>query len=294
MEFLWCIVVTTFIGVLFKLFGRYKVNTFNAIVINYTVCLLLGTLIDPDIQWPFSPDMTDAPWFKFDIALGLLFIVGFNLTATSIQKAGITMTTLIQRMSIILTVSFTVILFHEHFGWLECCGLILALLAIVSINQKTPSLTLSLKGPFPVILLAVMVLAATIEILLYYVEKTGVVGRQQLAFTTHGFGVAAVFGWTAVGWMWIRGQFKISGKDVLGGILLGIPNFFSIFLLLKMLNQGWNGSLMYPMVNVTVLLLSTIVAVIAFHEKLNRINWIGIGLASASILTIAYAHNSAG
>ena len=69
---------------------------------------------------------------------------------------------------------------------------------------------------------------------------------------------------------------------------------FSIFLLLKMLNQGWNGSLMYPMVNVTVLLLSTIVAVIAFHEKLNRINWIGIGLASASILTIAYAHNSAG
>lgn len=294
MEFLWCIVVTTFIGVLFKLFGRYKVNTFNAIVINYTVCLILGTLIDPDIQWPFSPEMTGTPWFKFDLVLGLLFITGFNLTATSIQKAGITMTTLIQRMSIILTVSFTVILFHEHFGWLEFGGLVLALLAIVSINQKTSTFSLSPKGPFPVILFAVMLLAATIEILLYYVEKTGVVGQQQLAFTTHGFGVAAVFGWAAVGWMRIRGQFKISGKDVLGGILLGIPNFFSIFLLLKMLNQGWNGSLMYPMVNVTVLLLSTIVAVIVFHEKLNRINWIGIGLASAAILTIAYAHNSTG
>ena len=84
----------------------------------------------------------------------------------------------------------------------------------------------------------------------------------------------------------------MTGRDVIAGILLGIPNFFSIFLLLKMLNQGWNGSLMYPLVNVSVLLLSTMVAVIAFREKLNRLNWIGIGLASAAILIIAYAHTT--
>lgn len=292
MEFLWCIVVTTCIGIGFKLFSRFKINTFNAIVVNYTVCLTLGTLIDRDAGLPFTGSILQARWFVFDLILGLLFIVGFNLTAKSIQQAGITLTTLVQRMSLILTVSFTVILFKEHFGWLELGGLMMALMAIIAINQKTSSLSLKLSGPFPIILMAVLVISAAIEILLYYVEKTGLVGNDQMAFTTHGFGCAAIFGWVSLIWLAFKKKLKVTGRDVIAGILLGIPNFFSIFLLLKMLNKGWNGSLMYPLVNVSVLLLSTLVAVIAFREKLNRLNWIGIGLASAAILVIAYAHTT--
>lgn len=292
MEFLLCITVTTCIGIGFKLFSRFNINIFNAIVINYTVCLILGTLIDTKSGWPFSVSIIQSNWFSFDVILGLMFIVGFNLTAHAIQKAGITLTTLIQRMSLILTVSFTVILFQEKFGWLEFCGLMLALMAIIAINQKTSSISLHRTGPFPFILMAVLVLSAAIEILLYYVEKTGLVGNNQMAFTTHGFGCAAIFGWLSLVWLAINKKLKLTGRDIIAGVLLGIPNFFSIFLLLKMLNQGWNGSLMYPLVNVSVLLLSTMVAVIAFREKLNRLNWIGIGLASAAILIIAYAHTS--
>lgn len=292
MEFLWCITVTTCIGIGFKLFSRFNINTFNAIVINYTVCLILGTLIDTESGWPFSRSVIHAPWFFFDLILGLMFIVGFNLTAHSIQQAGITLTTLIQRMSLILTVSFTVILFKEHFGWLEFGGLIMALMAILAINQKTSSFSLHRSGPFPFILMAVLVLSAAIEILLYYVEKTGLVGNDQMAFTTHGFGCAAIFGWVSLVWLRFKKKLKLTGRDLIAGILLGIPNFFSIFLILKMLNKGWNGSLMYPLINVSVLLLSTLVAVIAFREKLNRLNWIGIGLASAAILVIAFAHTT--
>jgi drug/metabolite transporter (DMT)-like permease len=291
MEFLWCIVVTTCIGIGFKLFSRFGINTFNAIVINYTVCLLLGSILDPEMTWPFSGTVIRAPWFKYDILLGFLFIIGFNLTANSIQRAGITLTTLIQRMSLILTVSFTVILFHEHFGWLEFAGLLLAISAIIAINQKTSFLSLSFSGSFPVILVAVLVFSAAIEILLFYVEKTGAVGQQQLAFTTHGFGVAAILGWLALGITFFKGTFKFTRKDILAGILLGLPNFFSIFLILRMLNMGWQGSIMYPMINISVLLLSTFAAVFIFKERLNRLNWIGIGFACMAILVIAYAHN---
>jgi drug/metabolite transporter (DMT)-like permease len=169
----------------------------------------------------------------------------------------------------------------------------MALMAIIAINQKEGAGSWSLAGRPPLLLLTVLVFAAAIEILLFYVEKSGTVGRQQMAFTTHGFGCAGIVGWIAIGWLWIRKRNRISLRDVIAGVMLGIPNFFSIYLLLKMLNQGWDGSVMYPMVNVTVLLLSTFVAVIVFREKLNRINWIGIALASASILIIAYAHNAA-
>ena len=291
MAFVWCILATTCIGIGFKLFPAYRINTFNAIVINYTVCLALGVLLDPDIDLPFSRQVLSSDWFMFDLLMGVLFIVGFNLTARSIQTTGITLTTITQRMSILLTVTYTVLFFNEHFGALEALGLLLALAAIVSINLKPGKRQEGIQGSLSPILLAVLILSSTIEILLFYVEKTGIVGNQQIAFTTHGFGVAAVVGWIAIGVRTWTTSFDITRRDVIAGTLLGLPNFFSIYLLLHMLNHGWKGALMYPMVNVSVLLLSTMVALIIFKEKLNRINWAGIAFATLSILIIAYAHN---
>jgi drug/metabolite transporter (DMT)-like permease len=255
------------------------------------VCLLLGSFLDPGRTFPFSSEIISTPWFKYDLLLGLLFISGFNLTAIAIQKSGITLTTMMQRMSLITTVSFTVVVFHERFGWPVFCGLLLALMAIAAINQGGSSISFSKPGKNAPLLLLVLLLSSAIEIILFYVEKSGLVGVQQMAFTTHGFGCAAVIGWLVMGWLWIKRKNLISRKDIYAGILLGIPNYFSIYLMLVMLNQGWKGSIMYPMLNVSVLLLSTIIAVIGFHEKLNRLNWIGIGLAALSILTIAYAQN---
>lgn len=291
MTFVWCLLVTICIGICFKLFGRWKVNTFNAIVINYTVCLFLGFLLDPNGTIPFSIQNIQTPWFKYDLLLGLLFITGFNLTAHAIQKAGITLTTMMQRMSLITTVSFTVIVFHERFGWPAFCGLLLALLAIAAINQTGTSISFHKPGKYTPLLFLVLLLSSAIEIILFYVEKSGLVGEKQMAFTTHGFGCAAILGWLMMGWLWIKRKNSISRRDIYAGILLGIPNYFSIYLMLVMLNQGWKGSIMYPMLNVSVLLLSTIIAVIGFREKLNRLNWIGIGLAALSILTIAYTQN---
>jgi drug/metabolite transporter (DMT)-like permease len=273
------------------LFARYGVNTFNAIVINYTVCLALGTLIGNPGNWPFSASTIASEWFKFDLLLGFLFIIGFNLTARSIQLAGITLTTMIQRMSLLITVSFTVIVFKERFGPFEFSGLILAIFAIAAITNNNSVISFKHSGTIPLLLLLVMVFSAAIEIILFYVEKSGIVGNEQLAFTTHGFGIAAVLGWLTLIFHLLKGKLNLTRKDVIAGILLGLPNFFSIFLILKMLNQGWKGPILYPMINVTVLLLSTFTAILLFKERLNKMNWLGIILACASILVIAYAHN---
>ena len=292
MIFLWCVLASTCISVGFKLFTKFGINTFNAIVINYTVCLTLGSLLDPTVTYPFSKEITSSPWFLYDALLGSVFIIGFNLTAHAIQVAGITLTSLMQRMSLILTVAFTVIFFHEHFGLIEISGITCAILAIIAINQKGKRFNLTGLHPFPWILVAVLMLSAVVEILLYYVEKSHLVGDAQMAFTTHGFGCAAIWGWISLAWLALRKQLKLTWQDVMAGIMLGIPNFFSIYLLMVMLNQGWNGSIMYPMLNVSVLMVSTLVAVYFFREKLNRMNWIGVFFASMAIFLIAYAHHS--
>jgi drug/metabolite transporter (DMT)-like permease len=195
-------------------------------------------------------------------------------------------------MSILLTVSFTVLVFHEHFGWLEGIGLIFALLAILFMNMKKTGTNDLFSSPSKFFLLLVLACSSSIEILLFYVEKTGLVGQEQVTFTSHGFGIAAAFGWLVLAFTWFKGKIRITLKDVFAGFMLGVPNFFSIYFLLLMLNKGWNGSIMYPLVNVSVLLCSTAVAVMAFSEKLTKLNWIGILMATAAILTIAYAQNA--
>jgi uncharacterized membrane protein len=80
---------------------------------------------------------------------------------------------------------------------------------------------------------------------------------------------------------------KFHSRHVIAGIVLGIPNFGSIYFILKMLEQGWEGSVFFPINNVGVILLSTAVALIIFKEQLSRLNIIGIVLAILGIVLIS-------
>lgn len=294
MAFIACVLVSASIGVLFKLFPRWRVNTFNAIVVNYTLCLALGVALDPTVRWPFEAGVRQAPWFTLDLLVGVLFITGFNLTALAVRQAGMTLTTLMQKMSILLTVAFTLLLFGEPAGTAKITGLAVALVAIFLVNRPRPGMLATMQRRQLIELFLVWLIAAGVEMVLYVADRTGIVGERHMAFTTHGFGVAGIIGWTIILFRLAGGQPLPSRRDVLGGLLLGAPNFFSIYLLLHMLNEGWAGSIMYPLVNVTVLVLSALIALLAFRERLSRVNWVGIGLAILAIGLIAWSENTAG
>ncbi|HUR30574.1 MAG TPA: EamA family transporter [Saprospiraceae bacterium] len=292
MAFVWCVLAATFIGVCFKLFDRWKVNSINAIVINYTTCLILGIIVNDEVYDLNLKNIIFSPWFRFDILLGFLFMIGFNLTSYSVSKIGLTISVMMLKMSIILTVAFTVLVFGEKFGWIEFSGFLLAVLAIIAINQKAKSLNKSISPAHRWLSLGLLLLfAAGIEIVLYYVQKTELVSDHQKLFTTIGFGCAALIGWIIIGISLLAKKTKLNWKDCLAGILLGIPNYFSVYLILVLLQDGWKGSIVYPLLNVCVLLLSTLTAVLLFHEALTTINKLGIVLAILAILIIAFAQN---
>lgn len=291
MAFFWCVLVTAAIGVLFKLFPRWRVNTFHAIVVNYTLCLMLGTWLDPTVAFPFEPAVLQAPWFHWDILIGFLFIAGFNLAARAVQDAGMTVTTLMQKMSILLTVAVAVLAFHEPAGLVKWLGLASAAVSILLVNRPAPGTLQSLQHRQWIELFLVWLIAAAVEIVLLGTERTGLLADQQMAFTTHGFGIAGLIGWTLILFRRAGGRPGPNLRDAAAGILLGVPNFFSIFLLLVMLKQGWQATLLYPLLNITVLVTAALIAVIAFRERLTRTNWTGIVMAIAAILLIAWSEN---
>jgi uncharacterized membrane protein len=49
-----------------------------------------------------------------------------------------------------------------------------------------------------------------------------------------------------------------------------------------------NSSAIFPIVNIGIVLFSTLVAFFAFREKLSKLNWVGIALAVAAILLMAW------
>ena len=88
----------------------------------------------------------------------------------------------------------------------------------------------------------------------------------------------------------IKGNFKFQWKNILGGIVLGIPNYYSMEFLLKALQtEGLESSTLFTINNVSIVILTTVFALVFFKEKLIKKNWIGIGLAVISILLVASA-----
>ena len=78
---------------------------------------------------------------------------------------------------------------------------------------------------------------------------------------------------------------KISFKNIIGGVLLGIPNYFSIYFVLLSL-ESLGGAVVFPVLNIGVVLISTIISYLFYKENLNKGNWFGIVLACVSIFLL--------
>ena len=87
----------------------------------------------------------------------------------------------------------------------------------------------------------------------------------------------------------IKGQTVIRTKNIIAGVCLGIPNFFSIYLLLLALQQGWEGSVVFPINNVGVLVLAAFFGIVLFKEKLNGFKLAGFILSLLAIFFITYS-----
>ncbi|MBK7668019.1 MAG: hypothetical protein IPJ32_12200 [Sphingobacteriaceae bacterium] len=74
---------------------------------------------------------------------------------------------------------------------------------------------------------------------------------------------------------------------MIGGIILGIPNYFSIFFILKSLEANiFTSAQLFPVLNISNVVLTALVGFLVFKEKLSAQNLLGVLLAVISILLI--------
>lgn len=280
------IAASTLLFIIFKLFNVYKINTFQAIVVNYAVACVCGLLsYDSKIK---TSDIINSEWFYGAIGLGFLFISVFNLMALTAQKNGLSVASVASKMSVIIPIIFGIYMYNESAGFQKIIGIILALIAVYLASVKSKS-AINFKQNLALPLL-VFIGSGIIDTSIKYLETTYVPENGIPIFSATIFSFAFIIGILMVIFKVIRKQFQFDSKSIIGGIALGIVNYYSIFFLLKALNvEGNESSTLFTINNVGIVMLSTLVGLLAFKETISRKNWIGIGLAIVAIILVTFA-----
>jgi uncharacterized membrane protein len=289
----------------FRLFPRYEINTFQAIVFNYFVCFLTGYLLLPEGQ-SVSIDLSQT-WTWLALGLGVGFILTFLLSGLSTQRIGITATSLANNLSLVIPVCFSLFVFQtggKTFDGFNYLGLVLAVIAVgLSTYKKEPAPTSNpdgstatyphksrLSGATLLLPVAVFLLYGATNTIINYMNIHYIAssGNTVVVMLTMIVG-AMVAGTIMLGVRLIRGQEKIVVRNLIGAVTLGVPNFLSFYTLLLALSQfGGNGAFVYPLYNIGVILVAALLAALFFQEKLSTANRIGLVLAVLAIALISW------
>ncbi len=282
---LFSILSSSVIFVIFKLFQKFGVNTLQAIIINYFIACMVGFfgfIKDTDVSL-----IPGKLWFPGTLILGALFISVFNLAAITTQRSGLSVVSVATKMSVAIPVFFGIILYNESTGFWKITGILLALLAVYLTSIKTKT-GLKIKKENIIFPLLVFIGSGIIDTLIKYLETTFVAIDEVALFSTTIFALAGTIGIFILAGQAAKGKLRITGKNILGGIILGIPNYFSIyFLVLALRSEGFESSTLFTINNVAIVLFSTILGILLFKEHLIPRNWIGIFLAVISIILVA-------
>ncbi|MDC6364977.1 MULTISPECIES: EamA family transporter [Flavobacteriaceae] len=278
------ILSSTLIFVVFKLFDIYKVQTLYAIVVNYMVACIVGLFL---YENPIEVEpIIEASWFWGPVALGVLFIVIFNLMAKTAQVAGVSVASVATKMSLVIPVIFGVIFFKEKLSLLQVLGIFLALGAVYLASVKTKNISINKKD----VLLPLLVFLGSgiIDTSMKYFEERHLSNEEVAIFSSMIFGCAALTGCIFILMKSSQKPLKLNFKNVLGGIVLGVPNYFSIYFLIRALKSNvFDSAALFTLNNVAIVLLSTIVGIVLFKERLSLKNWSGVALAIVSIILVA-------
>ena len=275
-----------------KAVERFGVPVLQAIVFNYITCVITGSIVNG--AFPINGSAPQQSWFWWALLMGCLFFSLFNLIGFTAQRISVSVASVANKLSLVIPFVFSLYLYNEQSSALKLAGLVIALVAVVATclpakgerHKKHNLLSPALRLLVPLILFAG---SGLLDTLIKYVEQNFLNEQNSNAYLITAFATAAVIGLLVMTVLVASGRQKFVPKSILAGIIIGVPNYFSIWSLVIVLklNPG-NSSAIIPINNMGIVLVSSVMAFIFFRERLSLINWVGIALSIAAISLIAF------
>ena len=267
--------------VLFRYFKQWGIDNLQAIIVNYVVAAAIGFASHEGAS--SLGIIVEKPWFSVSIILGILFIGVFFLFALSSQVAGVAITAVASRMSVVIPVTAAFLLFDETATLTKIFGIALALPAFYLTfkkkrNENVAFLTLLLP-------LAIFIGTGSNDLLMKYTEYHYLQDDlfQLLAVV---FTLSLVIGVIILLVRVVLGKTVLQTKNIAAGLALGMVNFYSTYFMFRSM-EYFDSSVMFPVLNIGVVSLAAFSDAFLFNEKFSTANRIGIGLALLAIVFIS-------
>lgn len=283
-----CIAFNAAIFICFKFYSKYNVPLLPAIVINYCVCVFTGALYSgqeliSEIQSGF------ASWMYFAIGLGFVFLGTFYLMAYVTHKFSISVSSISAKISLVIPVLFSLFVLQTqllNYNFLNYLGMAGALGAIILSSWKDRKMKVSnlskkdLWLPF-----ALFFLNGLIDTSINFVSNRYLPDSAESVFPIVIFLIAAITGIIIL----LVQKIKLNRRIWIGGLALGIINYFSVFTLVRSLSaHNDDGAFVYPVLNLGIIIVASVVSLSYFKERFSKLNWAGFILAILSLVLISY------
>ena len=281
------ILCSSLIFIIFKLFPKFKIDTFQAIVFNYFTAFICGVLLFGK-EWNAAA-LDSGNWHWYIVLCAILFISLFILMGISSQKNGVALTSIAVKMSMAISMMFMIVLYREPLSLLKIAGIIFAFLGVflVTFSKTTENKTNTSLW----MLLILFIGSGFLDFVLNYVQKYELNILTPSLFSAFGFGLAGCIGFVILLYRIYSKKTVFSFRNILAGIILGIPNYFSIYLLIvSYKSTGWNDSTVLAIMNVSIVMIAALVGFIAFKENVTVRKILGLIAAITAIVLLYFAN----
>lgn len=252
--------------------GRIQ-GKMTMLAVNYISCMVLALFyIGKSGVFPAADGFPVT--FLLGLINGVFYMLALVFNQKSIAKNGVVLSSVFAKTgSLLVPLLFALLLFAEVPTAVQIIGAMLAIIAIIAINDDGQKGMASSKMLlFSLLLIEGMASAMS--------KVFGEWGTQSLNehFLLYTFGTAFLLS----GVMAIVKKEKPGIKEILFGLALGVPNFFASRFILKAL-ESIPAIIIYPTRGVLVILLITLGGVMLFKEKLRKKQWVAMAVILLSV-----------
>ena len=205
------------VSIVMRASEKYVKGNHGMLAVNYVICTVMAAFYSG--MGNLFPKIEGIGFtLGLGICTGVIYLAGLLLVQLNIQKNGVVLTAIFQKLGLIVQVLISIVFFKEQPEILQILGIIICLGAVVLMNMEKGQTAINFKLGLFLILLNSGLCDGMSKI--HEELGNGLLSEHFLFYT---FGVALILCVTLMA----AKKEKIGWKDVGFGILLGVPNYFS-------------------------------------------------------------------
>ena len=264
------------VSIIMRLSSGKVSGNFSMLVMNYLMCSLLCALSAGGGNLLDLSDPRLAVTAAMGCFNGTLYLASFVLLQVNVRRNGVVLSSTFMKLGLLVTMVISICFYGEMPSLVQALGFLLAVGAILLINDhRKPGNT-----GFKVGLIGLLLCGGMADAMSKIFEESGIPGMEgQFLFFT--FFTAFLF---CILCMLVKRQ-KIGRWEAFFGLLIGIPNFYSSKFLLRAL-EDVAAVIAYPVYSVATILTVTLTGVLFFRERLEKRQWVALGMILTALILL--------